>query len=110
MKGNKFIFYSEHPKITTQPTSCEDVFYSTTVTFTVQATGAPPLCYHWESSESGVRWKPLPDEGGRVRGMETATLTILEIQKSDEVKYRCIVSNSNGSESTEPAILKLAGE
>ena len=76
------------------------------MTFTVQASGIQPLSYRWES-EQGNQWVPLSSDGDRILGVETATLTIDNIQKADEVKYRCIVSNPNGSVPSEPATLRL---
>ena len=109
---NNFI-YLEPPKITTQPRDLEDVFLGTTVTFTVQATGAQPLRYHWERADEHQwrdQWGPLPGDGDRIQGVETATLTIDKVQESDEGKYRCIVSNRNGSVTSEPTTLRLAGK
>ena len=99
------LFLSECPKITVQPRSLEDIFLDTTVTFTVQATGAQPLGYLWEY-KYGDRWKRLLSDMGRIQGVETATLTIDKVKRSDERKYRCVVS-SNGSETSQPATLRL---
>ena len=114
---------SEPPKITSQPGDLEDIFLENTVTFAVEATGAQPLRYHWEwnvdaedhrlgwtrSSEDNLSLMPLPSGGDRIQGVETATLTIDKVQKSDEGQYRCVVSNGNGSGVSKPATLKLAG-
>ena len=84
------------------------------MTFTLQATGAQPLRYHWEFlSRQGYKWEPLSRSRGRYRieeATETSTLTINRVQKSPEGQYRCIVSNGNGSVTSQPATLRLAGE
>ena len=75
------------------------------MTFTVVATGVQQR-YHWER-EDEYQWRPLSSDMGRIHGVETATLTIDKVQKSDEGKYRCIASNNNGSEISQPTILRL---
>ena len=85
------------------------------MTLTVQATGhgpgAQPLRYHWEFMMKSVKrnqWKQLPNGGDRIQGVETATMTIDNVQKSlDEGEYRCIVSNGNGSVTSRHATLRL---
>ena len=76
------------------------------MTFTVQATGAQPLRYHWKGPYGGRMRGPLPSDVDGIQGVETATLTIDKVQRSDVGKYRCIVS-SNESVTSQSATLRL---
>ena len=38
-------------------------------------------------------WQTMPTDDSRFAGVNTATLTISQVQQSDEGNYRCTVSN-----------------
>ena len=102
-----FFFLAEFPKIICQPVSQNDVVPGNTVAFTIQATGSQPLNYQWE-------WKPAAEGGGSEEWQpcpagwcDGATLTIPRAHKSNEGSYRCVVSNNNGSHTSEPAELSV---
>ena len=91
----------EPPEITTQPQD-----QTSTVTFTVQATGSN-LVYHWERKLHDDReWHSLP-KLDRIQGSNANILTIGELKETDEGRYRCIVSNLVGIISTKPASLTV---
>lgn len=62
-----------------------------TVSLTVNALGTGPLNYQWE--RDGI---PL-DDGARVSGTRSATLTIASLTPGDDGLYRVTVSNAKGS-------------
>ena len=61
------------------------------VQFSVTAIGTAPLSYQWQ--KAGVN---LTD-GGRTKGASTSTLSITAVQKSDEGRYRSVVTNTAGT-------------
>ena len=71
---------------------------------TIQAMGKEPLIYLWEWTPAGdgEEWQ-LCD----VEGPQTATLNIPSVQQSNEGKYRCIISNCAGSQTSNTATLSL---
>ena len=74
--------------------------------FTAKATGTHPLNYEWQ-------WKPAEDGGSKdwqpcpAEWSEGPMLTILSVQKSNEGNYCCVISNSAGSQASEPAYLSI---
>ena len=75
------------PVITNQPLS-QTVEPGTTVTFTVGASGTPPLRYQWR--KNGVN---LTD-GGRVSGAQTNRLVLSNVVTNDSADYSVVVSNA----------------
>ena len=71
------------------------------VQFSVTATGTEPLSYQWQ--KDGV---DLTD-GGRIKGASTSTLSIAAVQKSDECRYRSVVTNTAGTDTSKPATLEI---
>ena len=71
------------------------------MSFSVTATGTAPLSYQWQ--KDGVN---LTD-GGRITGATTATLTITGVMESDEGGYRCVVTNSAGTATSNTAMLTV---
>ena len=75
--------------------------------FTAEATGTQSLKYQWE-------WKSAIDDGEwqlcdveRFPGADSSTLTIPNVQKSNEGSYRCVISNCTGNQSSYPAKLSV---
>ena len=103
-----YIFAADPPRVTSHPHDLEDVVPGNTVTFTAEARGTEPLSYQW------WHWK-LAGEGGGSQEWQTcpaewcdgATLTIPSVQKSNEGHYCCVISNSAGSQASEPAYLSV---
>ena len=98
---------AEPPKIVSQASSQNNVLPGNTVAFTIQAIGTQPLSYQWEwkpAVEGGEseEWQPCP-----AQWCSGATLTIPSAHKSNEGSYHCVVSNSAGSHTSEPAELSV---
>ena len=92
------------PTVTSQPTSQDDVLSGKAVTFTVLATGTGPLRYQWQWKQFGKEdekdeWQNLPGEGG--------TYQVMEVKACNAGSYRCVVSNSAGSETSQSANLTV---
>jgi len=88
------------PEITTKPDS-KNVTAGTTVTFRVVATGTAPLTYEWR--KNNVRL----NNGGKIAGATTDTLTISNVDSTDEGKYSVAISNAAGSVTSPNAVLSL---
>ena len=92
------------PTVTSQPTSKDDVLSGKAITFTVLATGTGPLGYQWQWKQFGKEdekdeWQNLPGEGG--------TFQVMEVKACNAGSYRCVVSNSAGSETSQSANLTV---
>ena len=77
-----------------QNPSDQNVPQGGTATFSVEASGSPTLVYQWEKDDV-----PLTD-GGHYAGAATSTLTVSNVDSSDEGGYRCVVTNCCGSSTT----------
>jgi hypothetical protein len=78
------------PVITNQPQSQTNVV-GTTATFTVEASGTPPLAYQWQRDVTGFQaWTDLA-------GSIDPVLRLTNITVSDTLTYRVVVTNSEGS-------------
>jgi hypothetical protein len=82
------------PVITTQPQS-QTVTAGANVTFTVVASGTPPLSYQW-------RFNRVP-----IAGATGPTLVLNAVQVSDAGSYTVVVSNAHGNATSQPAILTV---
>ena len=99
-----FTLAAKPPKITFQPTSQKDAIPGKAVTFSVQATGTEPLGYKWQWKQFGKkdekdRWQNVPGEG--------STFQVRGVKASHAGYYRCVVSNSAGSETSQHASLTV---
>ena len=73
------------------------------MTFTVAATtGAGSLTYQWQLN--GADLDPPP---AGVSGATTSTLTIANVQESNEGMYRCVVTNAAGDTNSNAAQLTV---
>lgn len=82
------------PVITAQPID-QAVVAGTNATFSVTATGAPPLYYQWQHASTN-----LP-------GATNSTLTISNVTAAQTGTYQVIVSNAVGSATSDPASLTI---
>jgi len=100
-------FLAEPPKITTNPKESESIYPGKSVSFTVQATGTKPLKYQWQ-------WRPAGEEGeseewqniscdtyGSTFQQVGTGLKLTGFQACNAGYYRCVVSNSAGSETSQ---------
>ena len=103
-----YIYVAEPPRITSHPQGMKDAVPGEPVMFTAEAIGTEPLNYQWE-------WKPAMEDGSewqlcnveRFPGADSFTLTIPSVQKSNEGRYRCVISNSAGSQTCNAAKLTV---
>ena len=84
--------------------SQKDVLPGKAVTFSVQATGTEPLGYHWQCKPFGMKgekdgWQKLSGEG--------SIFQVRSVKASNAGYYRCVVSNSAGSETSQCASLTV---
>jgi hypothetical protein len=70
--------------------------------FTVVASGSPPLGYQWQKNSVNL------SNGGRYSGCTNSTLTIANVNLSDADSYRCVVTNSHGTATSGSASLAVA--
>ena len=91
--------------ITTQPQDTS-IVAGRVVEFTVAATGVGTLSYQWETStDGGATWKNTGFTGNKT---ETLTWTVTESHNGR--KYRCVVSDANGSVTSDAATLTIVPE
>lgn len=90
-----------NPIITGQPQS-QTIIAGTSTNFTVSAIGPGSLAYQWRKGGS-----PL-NNGGRIAGASSATLTLTGVETGDAGGYDVIVANSYGSATSAVATLAIA--
>lgn len=88
------------PSISQQPVA-QNVCPGGTAVFEVSATGSTPLAYRWQKNGADL------SDGGHYAGTATPTLTVSNAGAGDAANYRCVVSNSYGSETSNAAALSL---
>lgn len=89
------------PTITTQPQDVE-VKENETATFTVKVTGTEPLSYQWQqSTDSGRSWTDIGDAA------DATYITVATTTNMNGTQYRCVVSNSAGSVTSNVATLTV---
>ena len=95
---------AEPPRIISHPQELKDAVQGKSAKFTIQATGTEPLSYLWQ-------WKPAEENGSEewqlcpAEWCDGATVTIPSVHKFYEGSYRCIASNSAGSQTSNPAFI-----
>jgi glucose/arabinose dehydrogenase len=86
---------SQAPNITQQPAS-QTVSVGQPVTFTVAASGTPPLAYQWRRN------------GTNIPGANSASYTIASVSAGDDgAMFRCLVTNSAGNALSNNATLTV---
>ena len=95
-------YAAKPPKITTQPTSQNDVRQGSALSFKIKATGAEPLSYQWQWKPAGKEdeqheWQDLSCDGTTFQEVEVG-LKLAGVQACHAGNFRCVVSNSAGSE------------
>lgn len=89
------------PTITTQPQDVE-VKENETATFTVKVTGTEPLSYQWQqSTDKGSSWTNIDSATSDTYTTGKTTMDMSGTQ------YRCVVSNSAGSVTSNVATLTV---
>ncbi|HYF37920.1 MAG TPA: FG-GAP-like repeat-containing protein, partial [Prosthecobacter sp.] len=82
------------PQITGQPAS-QSVSLGADVTFIVSAAGTLPVAYQWRFNETDIQ------------GASLRSLGLTNVQTSQAGRYSAIVSDANGSVTSQPAILTV---
>ena len=103
-----YIYAAEPPRVTSHPQDVKDAVPGEPVTFTAEATGTQPLNYQWEckpAMDDDSEWQLCDVE--RFPGADSSTLPIPSVQKSSEGSYRCVISNSAGSQTCNAAKLTV---
>ena len=94
------------PKITIHPEELMGIFPGKTASFTVQATGTEPLKYQWQwkpagEEEGSEEWQNISCDGSTFQQVEAGGLKLTGVQACNAGHYRCVVSNSAGSETSQ---------
>ncbi|MBS3805905.1 MAG: gliding motility-associated C-terminal domain-containing protein, partial [Bacteroidales bacterium] len=90
--------------VTGQPAD-QQVCEQEEVIFGIQAEGSGSLTYQWQSDQEGT-WQNLAD-GGDISGSSTDTLTLAQVDTTDEADYRVIVNGACGADTSLPATLDV---
>jgi hypothetical protein len=93
-------------KVTTQPVSKRDVPNGSVVSFSVAATGSPPLFYQWYWVSTDLVTNMLADSP-EISGATNSTLTISPATTNNEGSYFVIVSDVFGTNSSVDAVLSI---
>lgn len=93
------------PRITTQPQDVMDAIPGESVTFNIEVTGTPPFEFSWQRKE-GEEWQPL-SSGDNFQGIHTPVFNILDVEKTSEGCYQCIVENGAGIDVSQPVTLTV---
>ena len=79
-------------------------------TLSCDATSIVDITFHWEKfNNDDETWQPLPSSTS-LAGMNTMTISSIDIQQSDEGSYRCTASNSAGTSMSDVATITIYGE
>lgn len=90
------------PVISQHPVS-QTVYLGENAVFSVTASGFPPVSYQWQKDSVDLA------ETGHYSGVTTASLTVSNADGTDVGSYRCVVSNSEGSATSNAASLTVGG-
>jgi hypothetical protein len=93
------------PTITTQPANASKTV-GESYTFSVAASGTGPLTYQWKKDGSTLSDGTTPS-GSTISGATTAFLAIVDLASSDAGSYEVVVSNLDGSDTSQPATLTV---
>ncbi len=91
--------FDDPPTVTTQPASVSTC-RSGSALFSIVAAGTAPLAYSWR--KDGTPIDPIANPSAA-----TDTLTLSNLSAADAGSYDCIVSNTCGSATSEPATLTV---
>ena len=87
-------------EIDTQPTNQLDIPIGQDAMFSVAASG-DSLTYQWQKDETDIM------DNADYSGTTTDTLTVLSVEVADEGLYRCVVTGSGGSVTSNTAQLTV---
>jgi hypothetical protein len=95
-----FVVTPTAPGIASQPQGRTN-FAGTTVSFSVTATGTPPLAYQWRFNGAGIV------NNSQFSGATSSALTILNAQQANAGNYTVVVTNSGGAITSQVALLAV---
>ena len=103
---NLYFSLAVPPNINTHPIEFMGIFPGKTASFTVQATGTESLEYQWQWKPAGEKkgseeWQNIFCDGSIFQQMEAGGLKLTDVQACNAGHYRCVVSNSAGSETSQ---------
>jgi hypothetical protein len=105
LNGFQLQLVQADPLITANPVSRTNI-NNTTATFSVAATGSATISYQWQAGPVGGPFTNLTD-GGQILGSVSNVLSISSLTTNWAGAYQVIVSNSDGSVTSTPAILTV---
>lgn len=91
------------PNITAQPQDAS-VAQGAAASFSVSATGNPNPLYQWQVSTNGIDWANVTTGFGRAAASYTTAATTMGM---NGYKYRCVVTNGVGSDTSDAATLTV---
>jgi hypothetical protein len=92
------------PPVITENPSSQTVNIRETAILIATATGTLPLIYQWQKDTVNLT------NGDRINGVDTPTLQIFSVEDGDKGSYRCIVTNSIGSSTSDAAVLTVQSQ
>jgi hypothetical protein len=90
----------ERPRITSQP-QWQTVLVGSNATFNVAAAGATPMKYNWQRNGSNLV------DGLGISGSTNATLTLSNLQVTDDANFTVVLSNISGVVTSSVAALNV---
>ncbi len=98
------------PIISNEPDGIFSATPGTNVQYSISlGVGAGSRTYQWQYLPIGsASWGNVTNEPGEISGATTNTLTVVNINESDEGRYRCIVSSICGGDTSIAATLTVA--
>ena len=104
-------YVAKPPQVKLQPTNEKDILQGKSATFTIEAIGTEPLNYQWQWKPFGSgfeqdEWQNLSTDDNIFQQVE-ARLKLTDVQACHAGDYRCVVSNSEGSEISQTASLTV---
>ena len=107
-----YMFAAEPPRITSQPMNQKDLPPGNhTIISSIEATGSEPVSYQWQRKPAGKEgeqheWQDLSCDGTTFQEVEGG-LKVAGVQACNAGDYRCVVSNTVGSEVSKCACLTV---
>ncbi len=97
---------AQAPVVTTNPVS-DTICHAGTAWFHVEATGTTPLSFQWEfSTDGGTTWDTTED-GTVYLGTFDDTLQVTGSRSMNGTTYRCLVFNTDGSDTSDVISLSV---
>lgn len=89
-RGNTFVLPAPAPPVILDPPTDQSIDTGDTLTLTATIAGRGPWTIQW------FRGMTLLEDGGRISGATTDSLTIIDAESSDEGEFRLVATNDCG--------------